>query len=283
MEQIDISRWVDQETNPRRKNFRQAIHTILLAISHCEHLHAEMVMKGGLLIAIRYNSPRYTRDIDFSTNHPYAEFDIDAFRKEFDRGLVLATEELDYGLACRIQKCKVNPANPDATWPSLDLRIGYAKRGQRAQIRNLELGRAVNVVQVDYSFNEVTPNIEEVSLSEGGNLQVYTYIDLVAEKIRSVLQQEDRNRYRRQDVFDLYFLINNFKHPDTKERQEILDSLKKKSAEMIDIDHNSMSRPEIIKRSKEEYHLLEDELEDPLPDFDDIYSVVSEFYKSLPW
>ena len=283
MEQIDISRWVDQETNPRRKDFRQAIHTILFAISHCEHLHTDMVMKGGLLIAIRYNSPRYTKDIDFSTNHPYAGFNIDAFRNELDKGLVLATEELGYGLACRVQKCKVNPARPDATWPSLDLRIGYAKRGQRAQIRNLERGSAVNVVQIDYSFNEVTPNIEEISLAEGGNLRVYTFIDLVAEKIRSVLQQEDRNRYRRQDIFDLYYLINNCKYPNTEEKQQIIDSLRKKSAQKIEIDHNSMSRPEIIERSKKEYHFLEDELEDPLPDFDNIYYVVLEFYKSLPW
>lgn len=67
MSTIDLVHWVNAETDPSRRSFRQASHLVLRAIANSHRLAPLMVMKGGTLLAIRYNSPRFTKDIDFST------------------------------------------------------------------------------------------------------------------------------------------------------------------------------------------------------------------------
>ena len=66
MNEVDVSGWVEQADVPQRR-FREAVHIILDAIGQSRSLQTKMVMKGGLLMAIRYASTRFTRDIDFST------------------------------------------------------------------------------------------------------------------------------------------------------------------------------------------------------------------------
>jgi hypothetical protein len=46
---------------------------------------------------------------------------------------------------------------------------------------------------------------------------------------------------------------------------------------------NSLDDSEIYERAKAEYPTLADEVEGELPDFDEIYTRVTEFYKSLDW
>lgn len=76
-----IQDWISQ--SPERIPFRQAIHTILIAITRSEPLRTEMVMKGGILMALGYESSRYTKDIDFSTAKTLKEFHLDKFINEF--------------------------------------------------------------------------------------------------------------------------------------------------------------------------------------------------------
>lgn len=44
-----------------------------------------------------------------------------------------------------------------------------------------------------------------------------------------------------------------------------------------------MRSSEIIRRSREEYVLLEREIEGPLPDFDEAFEFVRSYYEALPW
>jgi hypothetical protein len=53
--EIDIEAWVDAAPADQR-GFREAVHIILDSIGHSQNLQARMVMKGGLLLAIRYGS-----------------------------------------------------------------------------------------------------------------------------------------------------------------------------------------------------------------------------------
>ena len=78
---IDIARCVDAAP-PALREFRQAIHLILAAIESDAELRRGMVMKGGILMALRYRSPRFTRDIDFSTRSTRGEFDEAFFHRE---------------------------------------------------------------------------------------------------------------------------------------------------------------------------------------------------------
>lgn len=70
IEGYDIKDWVEEASTTSNKEFRQAVHTILSSIASDSDLKANMILKGGILLAIRYKSHRFTTDIDFSTEKP---------------------------------------------------------------------------------------------------------------------------------------------------------------------------------------------------------------------
>jgi len=131
--QHDIAEWVNQAPSEQRE-LRQAVHTVLAAIAQDSQLRADMVMKGGILLAVRYQSVRFTKDIDFSTSMKLSEVNPDEVQRRLDAALRLTVEALEYDLDCRVQSCKVQPANQaNASFPSIKLKIGYAYKGTARQ------------------------------------------------------------------------------------------------------------------------------------------------------
>ncbi len=280
---IKIQDWINQSAE--RVPFRQAVHTILVAITRSETLKANMIMKGGILLALGYESTRYTKDIDFSTAKTLKEFDIETFIQELKGALVEAVESLDYGLDCQIQSYKQKPPKSDATFPTIEISVGYAYKHDRNAHRRLMNKNSSNIVEIDYSLNEPSRGIEVFEVEEGKQIQIYSFTELVAEKFRAILQQVVRNRRRRQDVYDLNFLLAHYPLAmDAATKKKILDSLVEKShSRGLAVTNESLSNPEVIKLSREEYDLLASEIEGPLPDFDTVYSVIRDYYESLPW
>lgn len=193
-----IQDWINQ--SPERVSFRQAVHTILVAITRSTTLKTNMVMKGGILLALGYESTRYTKDIDFSTEKTLKEFDIESFISELRSALIEAVEQLSYGLDCRIQSYKQKPPKSDATFPTIEISVGYAYKHNRNAHRRLLKGNSSDIVEIDYSLNEPSRDIEILEIEEGTQLRIYGFTELVAEKYRAILQQVSRNRRRRQDV-----------------------------------------------------------------------------------
>lgn len=283
MKHCDLDAWVNTPTDQKTRQLRQAFHTVLHAISISPHLHKQMSIKGGILLAIVYGGSRYTRDVDFSTPEHYSKFDQAIFVTEFTENIARAVEELDYGLDCRMQSIKVNPAKPGATFPTLTVTIGYAIKNSREH-QKLLAGQCPTIIELDYSFNEITAETEELKIRGGGIIQAYSLHDLIAEKYRAILQQEVRNRIRRQDAYDLYSLFKKFPTNDEHDKNRILDSLiAKATSRSLKINRDSISNPEIISRSRKEYDQLKMEIEEELPPFDGVYKVVREFYENLPW
>ncbi len=70
LESIDLVEWVSKASLDK-KNFREAVHIILTAISKSTALRTKMIIKGGMLMALRYESSRFTKDADFSTHELY--------------------------------------------------------------------------------------------------------------------------------------------------------------------------------------------------------------------
>jgi predicted nucleotidyltransferase component of viral defense system len=284
IEEYDIEDWVEAASTTSNKEFRQAVHTILSAIASDSNLKANMILKGGILLAIRYKSHRYTKDIDFSTERQLGgEITEDGIRKSLDSCLAQMVEELDYDLDCHVQSSKLQPSDPNSTHPSIKITVGYAYKGTPQHRRLLSL-RSPDIVSIDYSLNEVTPNIEDLKLNLEDGILTYSLIDLIAEKYRSLLQQVSRNRNRRQDVYDLNLLIERLVDIDSFERINILNSLIIKSkAREINPDINSFENPELKSRAQQDYQTLEDEIEGELPDFNELFQKVADFYRSLPW
>ncbi|ODB98565.1 hypothetical protein A3196_10095 [Candidatus Thiodiazotropha endoloripes] len=284
MEEQSIHDWVDASEDEKQRSFREAVHIILSGIANDRVLQATMVIKGGILLAIRYKSHRYTKDIDFSTDKQLADINPDSLADKLDRSMAIMANTLNYEMVCKIQSYKIQPAKrPDAKFPSIKIRIGYAHKSEPVYKRLLA-GKCPITVDIDYSLNEYLPNIEEFSISEEEFLTAYSLTDLISEKLRSVLQQKTRERQRRQDIFDLYLLLEKFSDIDIHEKSKILDSLMAKArSREIEPEKLSFRDPEIKKRSHAQYHTLADEIEGDLPDFDEIYNAVQIFYESLPW
>lgn len=95
-----------------------------------------------------------------------------------------------------------------------------------------------------------------------------------------------RNRSRRQDVYDLYYLFSNSSPLTDEEKSNILISLFKKSKGRLKdgfINQTSLNNEDIKSRSQENYHQLAHEIAGDLPDFDKAFDQVKLVYESLPW
>ena len=137
---------------------------------------------------------------------------------------------------------------------------------------------------MDISFKEKVVNTAEVTIEEPDvSIQTYSFEEIIAEKLRAILQQVKRNRTRRQDVFDIRWLIDRYK-PDADTKALILKTLREKS-EIRDIDtaQDSFDNPEVKERSAKEWDTMKLEVGGKLPDFEESFAIVRDFYRSLPW
>jgi len=245
-----------------------------------------MIMKGGILLALGYHSSRYTQDIDFSTAVQLPEFNQNTFKSRLDDGLLLATESLGYGLDCRIQGLVQKPAREDASFPTIQTKIGYAYKSKRGEHKRLMARQATKVIKLDYSLNEPVGHVDLFELEDGNTIRTYGIIELIAEKFRALLQQQVRDRMRGQDVYDLYHIFTI--HPDLvaeyETKKKILERLIEKSAiRNLSVSAESLANIDIRRRTEEDYKHRYSEIEEGLPAFNAIYENVEWYYRSLPW
>lgn len=244
-----------------------------------------MILKGGILLALGYESTRFTKDIDFSTATKTKDFDVDQYVARFEGALSDAVEKLDYGLDCRVQSCRQNPPGEDKTFPTIQMNVGYADKGNAGAHRRLMAKNSSQVVHVDCSLNEPAGMPEVFEIGDGKCIRVYSFYDLVGEKFRALLQQEVRRQIRPQDIYDLYFLL--YEHPlrdDASTKQQILRSLKEKAAARnLEVKKESMQNPEIIRRSEVQYDQLKILIVGELPPFSEVYAAMRVYYEGLPW
>jgi predicted nucleotidyltransferase component of viral defense system len=283
IQELNLAQWVATAADGQR-GFREAVHIILAAIGKSADLSSRMVMKGGLLMAIRYNSTRFTRDIDFSTLEKHRQADEQALLSELDEQLVWANDHLPYDTMCLRQNAKLNPKSPKASFPTLQISIGYAPRSNPSHLKRLQAKQSSAKVQVDYSFDEAVFDVEILTLEDGEQLKAYSLTNLLAEKYRSLLQQPVRRRTRRQDVFDIHMLLTHCAVLTEPEQirllKQIIDSCK---ARGIAATQAAMADVQVRKKAQDDYHGLANEIEGDLPDFDLAYAMIQAFYEGLPW
>ena len=279
----DIEKWIEKTDDSAVQELRKAVHTVITAISNSSKLREKMIIKGGVLLAIRYEGIRLTKDIDFSTSEKYNKSKTGEILEELKESLAKAIEELDYGLDCKIQSYEVMPARVNPTFPTLKIKLGYAYKGTSKHARLLA-GKCPDTLEIHYSFNEINLRVDTLRLRKHRSLKTYSTADLVAEKYRAILQQKTRNRYRRQDAYDIYSLIINGHLEKQQLKPQILESLKRKSAlRGMAISKDSLSDPEVIRRSRADYDKIAQEIEGAVPPFEQLFGSVKDFYESLPW
>ncbi|KEC82407.1 nucleotidyl transferase AbiEii/AbiGii toxin family protein [Acinetobacter sp. ETR1] len=284
--ELNLTQWVN-DTDEDYVDIRKAMHIVLLAIGSSSRLSSMMALKGGVLMAIQYANTRFTTDLDFSALQNPEEVDPDSLRDELNQALLGAEVELiSYNISCRVQRIKKQPkAFEAATFPSLNITIGYAKKDSAGAMKRLERGDATDTISIDYSFNEITGELGEVILENQEKIQVYSFPALMAEKFRSILQQVVRNRSRRQDVYDLHHLITKYSTYSEGEKFQVYNLLIEKSVgKSIDqyLKKLALQDPEIRSRSEEGFdELIYEDVEEI--SFEEAYLVVQEYFESLPW
>jgi predicted nucleotidyltransferase component of viral defense system len=283
--QINWEKWIQSGGDAEHLPLRQAVHTVLLSISKCDSLKNHMQLKGGMLMALCYDSSRYTRDIDFSQNQRYTEGDEERLVQELDAALQVTSSELAYGLDCRVQSKELKPRIENPTFPTLNVKIGYAYKHEAAKHQRLLRRNSSTLIEIDFSYNETTNSAEEFKISESDTLLRYSLIGLMAEKFRALLQQEVRNRSRRQDIYDLYYLLTNAHVNFDDIKLHLLKAfIESAASKQLNVHINSMLDEKIIERTRREYELLATEVAPgTLPEFSTAYRFVTDFYMSLPW
>ena len=111
-------------------------------------------------------------------------------------------------MRARCQRVRRNPSRPDATRPTYDVRIGYQFPSDR-YYHNLDERDVSTVIRMGISFGDVVCEHETRTLAANmkKGVRVCSLEDIVAEKLRALLQQPIRNRNRRQDAYDLAFVV----------------------------------------------------------------------------
>ena len=283
---IDIREWVDKARGTPHHRERQATEVFLAALSATPGYRDKMFLKGGLLMGLVHGSPRQTADIDLTAEMEPTHEEIDALRENLDRSLRRTPALIGYpDLVCQIQSVKPQPKPQtfeDSRFPGLKVTVAYADRDTRNHER-LKRGDCPEVLKVDVSYREPIYAVELIRLDADSSISAYSTTDVIAEKLRALLQQVSRGYpRRRQDVYDLAFLARRIP-PDDAEKEEILRALKEKArARDIEPRADSLSDPEIRKRAEQDWDTLDLELTD-LPPFEQEYRVVEDLYLSLPW
>lgn len=283
---IDIGRWIRAAATSVTRRQREVTQIILHAISATPALRDALCLKGGVLMGLVYGSTRLSADVDFSItdrSKPGKTIEQD-YREMFDPALQRAAAECGYpDIALQVQGVRGLPENrfPDVEFPGVKVRIGYAVTGSQQHERLLE-GQSSSVVELDISFNEAIGEIQVLRISEEKTLLAYSLIDMIAEKYRALLQQKDRNRYRRQDIYDLDILIGDAELDDAA-REQVLETLMRKCESRIPAPGSgAMDDPEIRMRAQADWDTLEVEVRE-LPGFGECFERVREFYRKLPW
>ncbi|AWH19381.1 hypothetical protein C1922_19700 [Stenotrophomonas sp. ZAC14D2_NAIMI4_7] len=278
----NIPTWVESAPAAER-NFRKAVHVVLHAIATDRRLSQLLCLKGGILMALHYRSERYTTDIDFSTKDPFSVSAEEETKALLETRLASASEDLGYDIDCRLQRWDVQPGR-DKTYVSIFMKVGYAVRGSRAHPRLIR-GESAETVSIDYNYLESIPQIEEVSIGSDGVLRVYALPTLVAEKIRSLIQQPIRKRNRRQDVYDLRHLL--LERPelygDECRRIVVEDIIIKCADRDVPVGPTSLNQKDVHDMALKEYNFLQDEISGELPEFEEAYELVRSYFSNLPW
>ena len=265
-----------------------AIYAVLHALSLDEKLHEQFVLKGGNALRLAYKSPRSSVDVDFSSKETFPDQPDDKtqvlledIKERLNRALENVAPIYDFEVLV-IQSTDIHPGNHDPReFPALEIKVGYSELEDRDPPFS-------DVVKLEITLNEVVCADEYVLVDSGSadeiDLHVSGLDDIIAEKLRSLLQQVERNRNRPGDVYDIWFFTTRVGAVLSKEN--IATYLQRKSQDRLSVDKvtpDMFTDPEVRERASIGFEDIASRLPDgeTLPPFDEAFDHVIDFVKSL--
>ncbi len=226
----ELSSWARQHGTTAEEARRRFVQfAILASVAMSAGLASRVAFKGGNALRFLHGNPRSTLDLDFSANGGFPD---DSPEIQGLMAAALKQAERAHQVKARCQSIRRKPPGAGRTMPTYSIKVGYQLPGDRWYQNvdeRLAAGRPfADVVEVEVSLNDVVCETREERLvPEAGSLRVCTLDDIIAEKLRALLQQVPRNRSRPQDVYDIASMAR--KHPGSIDLAKVATFLVRKS------------------------------------------------------
>ena len=274
---VEIGQWAKESGLPvSEAKFRFAQYGVLRAIAASKVLSSVLVFKGGNALDFVWQPNRSTKDLDFSART--SDLGVERIRELLTASLQRGGRET--GVAYRVQRVKQNPPGENKTFITYDVTVGYALPDDSRSRQRIERGEDVSaVVPVEISLNEPICATVEIDIDSIHPLQVSTLEDIVAEKLRALLQQRIRNRTRRQDLLDIAVILRGGAELDQAKVAEYL--LRKAAARNVPVSREALHDEELRSRSAEGYEELEATTRSTFIPFDEAYAEVMSLAERL--
>ncbi|MCA9834262.1 MAG: nucleotidyl transferase AbiEii/AbiGii toxin family protein [Thermomicrobiales bacterium] len=277
----EVEGWSNQEGIPVLEGRSKYIQFLTLkAIADSSSLRRELVFKGGNALEFIYLENRATTDLDFT--YLSAPGDLDVLKESLGERLSTALQRSDDGVGTviRLQRIDQQPRGKDRTRVTYKVRIGWAAPGQERQRQLLLDGKpGAQIIDLDISVNENVCAYDETLLRDISHpLKVSTIEDIVAEKLRAILQQPVRRRHRNQDILDIAMIYRNL-DPDVALISQFLPA--KCQNRDIDPTKSAFRDPEVRERSEFGYDALRDTVRHTFIPFDEAWAAVISLVDSL--
>jgi predicted nucleotidyltransferase component of viral defense system len=257
--------------------FRFAQYGILQAVADSRTLSQILAFKGANALDFVWQPNRSTRDLDFSSR----DSTLTAERLRTFLTPSLERVSRSTGVWYRVQKMEQQPPGPDRSFITFEGTIGYAlpeDRRNRQLIQRNNISKAT--VPLDVSLNEPICGIVEVDIASSNLLQVCRLEDIVAEKLRALLQQPLRNRRRPQDVLDICVAVQENPDLDLNLTAEFL--LEKARARDVPVSRAAFHQEEIRSRAFDGYNELRETTRNAFIEFEEAFSIVLGLVDRMP-
>jgi predicted nucleotidyltransferase component of viral defense system len=253
----EISGWAQENRMLRSEaRVRFAQYAILRGIASSRYLRDALVFKGGNALDFVWMTNRSTRDLDFSVDAAQASGPLTAgrLREILIGGLITSGRELDVTFA--VLRLEQQPPGADKTFTTFHGNVQYALTDDLGLRTRMSAGETIaQVVPVDISLNEPICDSTALSIGDNRQLRVSTIEDIVAEKLRALLQQPLRNRRRPQDVLDVAVIVRERPTLDVERVGSYL--LRKAAARNVRVSRAAFRAEEISARARIGYAALE--------------------------
>lgn len=255
----ELSTWSAQHKVPiAETRVRFAQYGVLTAIAQSRLLHGLLVFKGGNALDFIWQPNRSTTDLDFSVDIQRQSSIVNAviLQQTLDRTLNAAGRALN--ITFTLHSVRQQPPGPDKTFITYEARVGYALQDQARLIQRMHLGEpGTQVLSIDISMNEIVCAAVDVPIDGTRSLRVCTIEDIIAEKLRALLQQQPRNRTRPQDLLDIAVCLRKHDRTDLDRNQIGRFLLEKSNARGIVVSRAAFADRDLRRRAQQDYDALE--------------------------
>jgi len=256
---------------------RFAQYGILQAVADSRVLSQTLAFRGGNALDFIWQPNRSTIDLDFSSRSST----LTAERLRTSLIPSLGRVSRSTGVLYCVQKMEQQPPGADRNFITFEGKIGYALPDDRRNRQLIEQERKSKaVVPIDVSLNEPICRVVEVDVAGSNLLQVCVIEDIVAEKLRALLQQPLRNRRRPQDVLDVSVAVQEIPGLNLELTAKFL--LEKAKARDVPVSREAFHHEQIRRRAFEGYNELRETTRRAFIEFEEAFEIVLSLVDRLP-